>query len=174
MAIKKRGGRKKEKADGSPFAGAIKFHGVFSIHGFTVIQALGASFLWQWFQRGLGGQCRRSRGWACPGLTDHRLPLGLEWEIKRSCVGETPGRLPKGSFAGAGQSPRSRRLGEDTWPELCLTKKPLRPPPSPPGGCFCAAPDQVPASERDLSMVQLKTMSGVDFGFLSFEASSQI
>lgn len=55
MAIKKeRGGE--EKADGSPFAGAIKFHGVFSIHGFTVIQALGANFLWQWLLRGLGGQ----------------------------------------------------------------------------------------------------------------------
>lgn len=45
-----------EKADGSPFAGAIKFHGVFSIHGFTVIQALGANLLWQWLLRGLGGQ----------------------------------------------------------------------------------------------------------------------
>lgn len=55
MAIKK-GGWGEEKADGSPFAGAIKFHGVFSIHGFTVIQALGADFLWQWLLRGLGGQ----------------------------------------------------------------------------------------------------------------------
>lgn len=47
MAIKKKrgGGVGEEKADGSPFAGAIKFHGVFSIHGFTVIQALGANFL---------------------------------------------------------------------------------------------------------------------------------
>lgn len=57
MAIKKKGGvGGEEKADGCPFAGAIKFHGVFSIHGFTVIQALGASFLWQWLLRGLGGQ----------------------------------------------------------------------------------------------------------------------
>lgn len=85
-----------------------------------------------------------------------------------------PGRLPRGSFAGAGQSPRSKRLGEDMWPGSRLTRKPLRPSPSPPGGCFCAAPVQVPASEPDLSKVQLKTTSGVDFGFLSFEASSQM
>jgi len=70
---RKKGKRgKKEKADGSPFAGAIKFHGVFSIHGFTVIQALGASSLCQWFLRGRGGQCGGTEGGHVLGpLTTH-------------------------------------------------------------------------------------------------------